>query len=287
MYLMGKFPELKRNLILTIGKLEYLAETIYGQAQNEKRRIADYLAKGKFERARICVEDVIYQEQLIEGIEELELQCEILRVRIRFIQQEKPLDQCLAEAVLSLIWAADHLKTDIEQLKMIARELEEIYGEPYVLAARENVENLVNKKLIHKFSVQVPPKSLVEKYLIEIAKSHKVPYEVFAAEEEAQTEPSIDLSDECKSLMHHAGQYPQHDLTMPFNYPAPNVNRKGASVPPDPSVQPNCLFPGRLGNFCTVLNRLAQIHECVERVQVFHLFLHLFELPPHRNMRKF
>lgn len=35
----------------------------------------------------------------------------------------------------------------------------------------------ISEKLIHKLSVQAPPKILVEKYLIEIAKNYNIEYE--------------------------------------------------------------------------------------------------------------
>ena len=41
------------------------------------------------------------------------------------------------------------------------------YGKPYGLACRENSVGTVSEKLMHKMSVQAPPKLTVEKYLIE------------------------------------------------------------------------------------------------------------------------
>lgn len=78
----------------------------------------------------------------------------------------RTLDEGLAEAVSSLIWAAPRLQTDIAELKIISDQLAVKYGKPYALAARENGLNSVNEKLVHKLSVQAPPKVLVEKYLI-------------------------------------------------------------------------------------------------------------------------
>lgn len=88
--------------------------------------------------------------------------CCILIVYLFF----RTLDAGLAEAVSSLIWAAPRLQTDIAELKIISDQLAVKYGKPYALAARENGLNSVNEKLVHKLSVQAPPKVLVEKYLI-------------------------------------------------------------------------------------------------------------------------
>ncbi|KAG8201377.1 hypothetical protein JTE90_016852 [Oedothorax gibbosus] len=179
---------------------------------------------------------------------------------------KRTLDAGLAEAVSSLMWAAPRLQTDITELKIISDQLAVKYGKPYALAARENGLNSVNEKLVHKLSVQAPPKVLVEKYLIEIARSHNVPYEpdteVLCEEEEAHEAiigvPLIDLDDQKPpnpgfitgqsqdKSMYPGVQYPQPDLPKPFNYPAPNV--KGSCVPPVPSVQPSGPYPGPAAN---------------------------------------
>ena len=51
------------------------------------------------------------------------------------------------------------------------------YGKPYAQACKENSVGTVSPKLMHKLSVQAPPKLTVEKYLIEIAKYYNVEYE--------------------------------------------------------------------------------------------------------------
>ena len=44
------------------------------------------------------------------------------------------------------------------------------YGKPYAQACNENAVGTVLAKLMHKLSVQAPPKITVEKYLIKIAR---------------------------------------------------------------------------------------------------------------------
>lgn len=77
----------------------------------------------------------------------------------------------------SLIWVAPRLQTDVTELKLIGDQLTAKYGKPYGLACREDAVGTVSTKLKQKLSVQAPPKLLVEKYLIEIAKMYNVDYE--------------------------------------------------------------------------------------------------------------
>lgn len=50
------------------------------------------------------------------------------------------------------------------------------YGKPYAIACREQSISTISEKLIHKLSVQAPPKVLVEKYLQEIALNYNLEY---------------------------------------------------------------------------------------------------------------
>lgn len=110
-------------------------------------------------------------------MELLEMYCDLLLARFGLVQQMKTLDDGLAEAISSLIWVAPRLQADVAELKIIAEQLGVKYGKPYTAACRDNAIGTVAPKLMHKLSVQAPPKILVEKYLIEIAKNYSVEYE--------------------------------------------------------------------------------------------------------------
>lgn len=61
-------------------------------------------------------------------------------------------------------------------MKIISELLTAKYGKPYAEECRKESINTISEKLKHKMSVQSPPKILVEKYLIEIAKIYNVNY---------------------------------------------------------------------------------------------------------------
>ncbi|KAF0314306.1 IST1 [Amphibalanus amphitrite] len=93
------------------------------------------------------------------------------------IQQMKTLDEGLAEPISSILWVAPRMQADVAELQVISAQLTAKYGKEYLQACRENSLGTVSPKLMHKLSVQAPPKILVEKYLIEIAKNYNVEYE--------------------------------------------------------------------------------------------------------------
>lgn len=171
------YSKLKTNLRLAVNRLKLLEKKNTELALKARKEIADYIAAGKAERAKIRVEQIIREDYLVEAMEILEMYCDLLLARFGLVQQMKTLDEGLSEAISSLIWVAPRMQADVAELKIIAEQLGVKYGKPYSLACRDNAIGTVAPKLMHKLSVQAPPKILVEKYLIEIAKNYNVFYE--------------------------------------------------------------------------------------------------------------
>ncbi|ETE68182.1 IST1-like protein [Ophiophagus hannah] len=172
-----KAERLRVNLRLVINRLKLLEKKKTELAQKARKEIADYLSAGKDERARIRVEHIIREDYLVEAMEILELYCDLLLARFGLIHSMKELDPGLAEAVSTLIWAAPRLQSEVAELKIVADQLCAKYSKEYGKLCRSNQIGTVNDRLMHKLNVEAPPKILVERYLIEIAKNYNVPYE--------------------------------------------------------------------------------------------------------------
>lgn len=170
------YTKLKTHLKLAVNRLKLLEKKKTELAQKARKEIADYIAAGKVERARIRVEHIIREDYMVEAMELLEMYCDLLLARFGLIQQMKVLDEGLAEAISTIIWAAPRIQTDVQEMKVISDILTCKYGKQYTEACREEAVRTVSEKLKHKLSVQSPSKLLVEKYLIEIAKNYNVEY---------------------------------------------------------------------------------------------------------------
>ncbi|CAJ0607130.1 unnamed protein product [Cylicocyclus nassatus] len=108
----------------------------------------------------------IRDNYLVEAFEILEMYCDFLLARFGLIEQMKTLDDGIAEAVISIIWAAPRLANDIQEFKTISDQLTIKYGKPFAEAARaDQLESpaKVSPKLISKLSVAAPPKVMVER----------------------------------------------------------------------------------------------------------------------------
>ncbi|XP_061671510.1 IST1 homolog isoform X2 [Syngnathoides biaculeatus] len=232
-----KAERLRVNLRLVINRLKLLEKKKTELAQKARKEISDYLSTGKDERARIRVEHIIREDYMVEAMEILELYCDLLLTRFGLVQSMKELDTGLQEAVSTLIWAAPRLQSEVVELKLVSDQLCAKYSKEYGKLCRTNQIGTVNERLMHKLSVEAPPKILVERYLIEIAKNYNVPYEpdAMVRPEVSHGEADlIDVNNDKKSggggggggggftapVMPMPMPMPMH-MPTPFNYPTP------------------------------------------------------------------
>jgi len=254
------YSKLKTNLRLCINRLKLLEKKKSEMAMKSRKEIADYMQGGKIERAKIRVEHIIREDYMVEAMEVLEMYCDLLLARFGLIQQMKALDDGLAEAISSLIWVAPRMQADVQELKIVADQFTAKYGKPYAQACKENAVGTVSAKLMHKLSVQAPPKITVEKYLIEIAKYYNVDYEpdpVVMSQDEVYTADNLldlgpappppnknDLDNNGSGGEGGGGGF----SAPPFQYPAAASPPGGAAYPPAaalyPAAPPNILGGG-------------------------------------------
>ncbi|XP_023379432.1 IST1 homolog [Pteropus vampyrus] len=142
-----KAERLRVNLRLVINRLKLLEKKKTELAQKARKEIADYLAAGKDERARIRVEHIIREDYLVEAMEILELYCDLLLARFGLIQSMKELDSGLAESVSTLIWAAPRLQSEVAELKIVADQLCAKYSKEYGKLCKTNQIGTVNDRV--------------------------------------------------------------------------------------------------------------------------------------------
>ena len=81
-----KYQKLRTNLQLAVNRLKLLEKKKTEQAVKARREIGDYLQIGKEERARIRVEHIVREDYLVEGMEIVEMYCDLLLARLGLIQ---------------------------------------------------------------------------------------------------------------------------------------------------------------------------------------------------------
>ncbi|XP_050681709.1 IST1 homolog isoform X1 [Leptidea sinapis] len=236
------YTKLKTHLRLSVNRLKLLEKKKTELAQKARKEIAEYIAAGKTERAKIRVEHIIREDYMVEAMEIVEMYCDLILARFGLVTQMKELDEGLAEAISSLIWVAPRMHTDVQELKVISDLLTAKYGKIFADACRNESVNTISEKLKHKMSVQSPPKILIERYLIEIAKNYNVEYtpdEQVMREEEARDAMLIDINGP-PNPPGFIGYPSQPNMPQMPNLPPPNVT---------PFQYPSQPSGGKVGGF--------------------------------------
>ncbi|EWC46130.1 hypothetical protein DRE_04704 [Drechslerella stenobrocha 248] len=165
--------KLKTSLKLSISRLRMVQQKEAALAKVNRRQLAQIIETGKFESARIRVENIIREDINVELLEILELYCELLLARIGLVEL-KDVDPGLEEAIQSIIYAAP--RTDVKELQQVRLLLVEKYGKVYAQQAVDNTEGKVAERVAKKLRVEPPGEELVDLYLQEIAKAYHVYY---------------------------------------------------------------------------------------------------------------
>eukprot|EP00731_Ephydatia_muelleri_P026243 Em0018g343a len=219
-----KAEKLKTNLKLCINRLKLLEKKKTEGAMKARKEIADYIKTHRLERARVRVEHIIREDYLVEALEVLELYCDLLLARFGLLEQKAYCDDTLVEAVSTLIWASPRLVADVQEFGIIAHQFEEKFGKEFAHQARSNLSGTVNAKVIHRLGVEPIKKSLIENYLVEIARNYHQEY---------QPDPSAFLDDDAPPPMDGKPFIPSEEFVQEGNpYTAE------ATAPPAPHLLP-------------------------------------------------
>ncbi|KAJ8966889.1 hypothetical protein NQ317_003923 [Molorchus minor] len=176
--------------------------------------------------------------------------------RLKLLQKKKTeLTEKSRKEIADYIAAGKYERA--KELKVIGDLLASKYGPSYAEACRLESIETISPKLKHKMSIQSPPKLLVEKYVIEIAKVYNVPYEPdpqIMQMDKGSDSLLIDFSNNSNDLGGGGGMpqppgfvgYPQppplphlvDPMPLPFAYP-PNPSKDAGPSAPPPSFSYN------------------------------------------------
>ncbi|KAG4091141.1 DUF292-domain-containing protein [Neocallimastix lanati (nom. inval.)] len=179
----------KVSLKLAIARLRLLQSKKSSINNTAKKEISTLLENGKEASARIRVEQIIKEDYNIEVLEVLELFCELLVSRYGLLLQSNDLDNSIAEAVKSIAYAAP--RYDIKELNDIHKELVYKFGMEINDAPYDNYGNEIHPKIYNFFKNETPSKTLVNKYLTEIANIYKIKWECPPEEEEEKNKEEV------------------------------------------------------------------------------------------------
>ncbi|KAK8918489.1 hypothetical protein KSP39_PZI021859 [Platanthera zijinensis] len=179
-----KAAKCKTLLKLTIPRIRLLRNRREIQLKQMRKDIAKLLENGQESTARIRVEHIIREENMMAAQEIIELFCELIAVRLPIIeiQRECPLD--LKEAISTICFAAPRC-SDLPELQQVQMSFAAKYGKEFIAAATELMPDCgVNRQIIELLSVRTPSVDVKLKLLKEIAEEHAVDWDPASTETE-------------------------------------------------------------------------------------------------------
>ncbi|KAJ0252210.1 Regulator of Vps4 activity in the MVB pathway protein [Hirschfeldia incana] len=169
---------------MAVARIKLLRNKRQVVVKQMRRDIALLLQSGQDATARIRVEHVIREQNILAANEIIELFCELIVSRLTIITKQKECPVDLKEGIASLIFAAPRC-SEIPELGDLKDIFEKKYGRDFVSAATELRPTCgVNRMLIDKLSVRHPGGEFKLKIMKEIAKEFQVDWDTTETEQE-------------------------------------------------------------------------------------------------------
>lgn len=147
------------------------------QLKHMRKEIFQYLQTGQEAIARIRVEHIIREENIMAAYEILELFCEFVLARVPILETQKDCPLELQEAIASIIFSSPRC-SDLPELMQIRNLFTAKYGKEFVSAASElRPDSSVNRTIIEKLSVRAPPAVVKLKTLKGIAREYNLDWD--------------------------------------------------------------------------------------------------------------
>ncbi|XP_074308454.1 uncharacterized protein LOC141643272 [Silene latifolia] len=174
---------------MTIARIKLLRNKREALLRQMRRDVALLLQSRQDATARIRVEHVIREQNMMAANEILELFCERLVTRLSIIAKQRECPTDLKEGISSLIFAGPRC-SDIPELLAIRDIFLSKYGKDFVSAATDlRPDSGVNRLLVEKLSALNPPGELKLKVMKEIAKEYQVEWDTTDTEAELLKPP--------------------------------------------------------------------------------------------------
>eukprot|EP00252_Welwitschia_mirabilis_P012267 TRINITY_DN2724_c0_g1_i1.p1 TRINITY_DN2724_c0_g1~~TRINITY_DN2724_c0_g1_i1.p1 ORF type:complete len:1217 (+),score=289.43 TRINITY_DN2724_c0_g1_i1:298-3948(+) len=184
-----KASKCKTSLRLVISRMRLVKNTREVKLKQMKKDLAQLLQSRQEGTARIRVEHIIREQNLLTAYEFIEVFCELIVARLPIIESQKDCPIDLKEAIATVIFSAPRC-ADLPELLDLRRMFVSKYGKEFVTAAAELRPDCgVNRNVIEKLSVRSPGGEIKLKVMKHIAQEHQVDWDPIESEKEFFSSP--------------------------------------------------------------------------------------------------
>lgn len=167
--------KLKVSSKMGANRIKMQASKMENGLIKRKREIAILINDDKAGKARIKVESILRDEDIIACYNIVENMCELIHQRAMFIASEKTCPEDLMECVGTLFYAAP--RVDVKELTEIMQLFGAKFGKGFVEKNKENRSGRVSARIIQLLSTQPPTFDRVIAKLKRIANDNNVEFD--------------------------------------------------------------------------------------------------------------
>ncbi|KAE9614584.1 hypothetical protein Lal_00012192 [Lupinus albus] len=174
---------------MAVARIKLLRNKREVVVRQMRRDIAMLLQSGQDATARIRVEHVMREQNVLAANEFIELFCELVVARLSIISKQRECPADLKEGIASIVFASSRC-SEIPELVSLKKIFEKKYGKEFVSAATDLRPSCgVNRQLIEKLSVRTPPGEVKLKVMKDIAKEYQIDWDTAESEKELLMPP--------------------------------------------------------------------------------------------------
>jgi len=239
--------ECKASLLASAKRAQLGRNKVLVQQKKMENEIAEYLQKGREEKARIKAESLVQQQKLETAYDILETLAELLQTRLQYISESKECPPDLVTPIASCIYAAKRLQ--IPEFKSALKQLNAKYGVNFTRSHADNESGQVATNLVDVLLITPPKEGEIHDILTFIAEKHNIDW-VPPRRPETTLERNMDAAPlKGSNAVAINAPAPQVDLGLavspavkdeaPSNPPAPTVDRRDETqAKPDEDLPP-------------------------------------------------
>lgn len=143
--------ELQTYIMIVQAKLTQSRNKKVADIRKKRDEAVKYMNDKNIEMAKLKIEGIMRNEDLISAFDVLSVLCEILKEKVTYILSSKTCPEDLRATVDTMIYAST--RVDIEEFQILRDIIGSKYGEKYILDSNSNASGLVNVNVVKKMSL--------------------------------------------------------------------------------------------------------------------------------------
>lgn len=167
-----KPTDCKAALMASAKRAQMARNKVLVQQRKIEKEIADFLAQGRDEKARIKAETLLHLQKQETAFDILETLTDLIQTRMQYISESSDCPPDLVTPLASIIYASKRLQ--IPEFKTALRQFNAKYGVSFTSSHADNDSGQVASNLVEMLTISPPKEGEVYDLLVYVAQKNNV-----------------------------------------------------------------------------------------------------------------